>query len=146
MQHVCGKTTCKENLKLSQDHINKDIHIKLKCHNANFCNYSSQLFKSFEFGNGSRISDENLVILKFKYLQSRTKNGRNKLYLKSARTHWLFSFYTQITDKNSQFPFKNWRFSTFTTFSLHSWSSVDADFCISSSCYVMSGTRRSFCS
>ena len=29
----------------------------------------SRLFKSFEFGNGSRISDENLVILEFKYLQ-----------------------------------------------------------------------------
>ena len=30
-----------------------------------------QLFKSFEFGNGSRISDENLVILEFKYLQNK---------------------------------------------------------------------------
>ena len=30
----------------------------------------SQLFKSFEFGNESRMSDENLVILEF---------GRNKL-------------------------------------------------------------------
>ena len=27
-----------------------------------------RLFKSFEFGNGSRMSDENLVILEFKYL------------------------------------------------------------------------------
>ena len=34
------------------------------------------LFKSFEFGNGSRISDEKLVLLEFKYLQN--KNGRNK--------------------------------------------------------------------
>ena len=31
----------------------------------------TQLFKSFEFGNGSRISDENLVILEFKYLQNK---------------------------------------------------------------------------
>ena len=29
---------------------------------------SPQLFKSFEFGNGSRMSDDNLVILEFKYL------------------------------------------------------------------------------
>ena len=32
---------------------------------------NTQLFKSFEFGNGSRISDENLVILEFKYLQNK---------------------------------------------------------------------------
>ena len=30
-----------------------------------------RLFKSFEFGNGSRLSDENLVILEFKYLQNK---------------------------------------------------------------------------
>ena len=30
--------------------------------------YVSQLFKSFEFGNGSGMSDEKLVILEFKYL------------------------------------------------------------------------------
>ena len=30
-----------------------------------------QLFKSFEFGNGSRISGENLVVLEFKYLQNK---------------------------------------------------------------------------
>ena len=35
------------------------------------CSYVSRLFKSFEFGNGSRISDENLVILEFKYLQNK---------------------------------------------------------------------------
>ena len=28
----------------------------------------ARLFKSFEFGNGSRMSDENLVMLEFKYL------------------------------------------------------------------------------
>ena len=39
--------------------------------------FPTQLFKSFEFGNGSRMSDENLVILEFKYLQN--KNGGNKL-------------------------------------------------------------------
>ena len=31
----------------------------------------SWLFKSFEFGNGSGMSDENLVILEFKYLQNK---------------------------------------------------------------------------
>ena len=30
-----------------------------------------RLFKSFKFGNGSRISDEKLVILEFKYLQNK---------------------------------------------------------------------------
>ena len=52
--------------------------------------------------------------------------------------------FIQITEKNLQFPFKNWQFSTFTTFSLHSWSSVDPDFYISSAC-GMSGTKQSFC-
>ena len=37
----------------------------------------TQLFKSLEFGNGSRMSDENPVVLESKYLQN--KNGRNKL-------------------------------------------------------------------
>ena len=31
----------------------------------------TRLFKSFEFGNGSRISDEKLVLLEFKYLQNK---------------------------------------------------------------------------
>ena len=30
-----------------------------------------RLFKSFEFGNVSRMSDENLVIFEFKYLQNK---------------------------------------------------------------------------
>ena len=30
-----------------------------------------QLFKSFEFGNGSRMFDKNLAILEFKYLQNK---------------------------------------------------------------------------
>ena len=47
-----------------------------------------------------------------------------------------------MVDKNSQFSFKNSWFSTFTMFLLHSWSSVDADFCISSA-YGMSGMKRS---
>ena len=38
--------------------------VKAECH-------TSRLFKSFKFGNGSRISDENLVILEFKYLQNK---------------------------------------------------------------------------
>ena len=31
----------------------------------------ARLFKSFEFGNGSRMSDKNLVMLEFKYLQNK---------------------------------------------------------------------------
>ena len=31
----------------------------------------AQLFKSLEFGNGSRMCDENLVMLEFKYLQNK---------------------------------------------------------------------------
>ena len=41
---------------------------------------SSQLFKSIEFGNGSRISDEKEVILEFRYLQKDT----NKLRIKKS--------------------------------------------------------------
>ena len=41
----------------------------------------ARLFKSFKFGNGSRMSDENLVILEFKYLQ----NKKQKQAVKSAR-------------------------------------------------------------
>ena len=56
-----------------------------------------RLFKSFEFGNGSRMSDEKLVILEFKYLQNKkwqkqaVKSARIK---KSYRTYWLFSLYS----------------------------------------------------
>ena len=31
----------------------------------------SLLFKSFEFGNGSRISDKKLIMFEFKYLQNK---------------------------------------------------------------------------
>ena len=48
----------------------------------------ARLFKSFEFGNGSRISDENLVILEF-------KSPEQKLV-----EHTDYSHFTQITDKN----------------------------------------------
>ena len=50
----------------------------------------ARLFKSFKFGNGSRMSDENLVILEFKYLQNKkwykqaVKSARIK---KSYRTY-----------------------------------------------------------
>ena len=50
----------------------------------------TRLFKSFEFGNGSRISGENLAILEFKYLQNKkwqkqaVKSARMK---KSYRTY-----------------------------------------------------------
>ena len=50
----------------------------------------------------------------------------------------------KLIKKPLQLSFKIWWFSTFTTFSLHSWSSVAADFCISSA-YVTSGTKGSFC-
>ena len=43
---------------------------------------NSRLFKSFEFGNESRMSDENLVILEFKYLQNKKWE---KQAVKSAR-------------------------------------------------------------
>ena len=37
-----------------------------------FCPFDHlRLFKSFEFGNGSRMSDEKLVIFEFKYLQNK---------------------------------------------------------------------------
>ena len=54
-------------------------------------NSSSRLFKSFEFGNGSRMSDKKLVILEFKYLQNKkwkkqaVKRTRRK---KSYKTYW----------------------------------------------------------
>ena len=43
--------------------------------NSIFCrreiwSFITRLFKSFEFGNGSRMSEENLVTLEFKYLQN----------------------------------------------------------------------------
>ena len=69
----------------------------------------TRLLKSFEFGNGSRMSGENLAILEFKYLQNKkwqkqaVKSARIK---KSYRTYYFH--FTQITDKNSQFSFKNW--------------------------------------
>ena len=37
----------------------------------NFAPKTHGCYKSFEFGNGSRMSDENLVILEFKYLQNK---------------------------------------------------------------------------
>ena len=45
-------------------HTLESLHIFLKS------NYT-WLFKSFEFGNGSRMSDKKLVILEFKYLQKK---------------------------------------------------------------------------
>ena len=44
--------------------------------------HRNTLFKSFKFGNGSRVSDKNLVILEFKYLQ---KKKWQKQAVKSAR-------------------------------------------------------------
>ena len=65
-----------------------------------------------------------------------------KYWNKETIEHTEFFHFTQITEKKLQFPFKNWQFPTFTSFSLHSWNSVDADFCISSAC-VTSGRKRS---
>ena len=39
--------------------------------------FTLRLFRSFEFGNGSRMSDKTLPYLNLNI--SRTKNGRNKL-------------------------------------------------------------------
>ena len=33
--------------------------------------HDSRLFKSFEFGNGSRMFDENLVVLEFRYIHNK---------------------------------------------------------------------------
>ena len=109
----------------------------------------AQVFRSFEFGNGSRMSNKNLVILEFKYLQNKkwykyaVKTARIK---KRYRTYYFH--FTPITDKNSQFSLKYWWFSTFTMLSLHSWSSVDADFLFLQSvwCQERSGlsTSRTF--
>ena len=56
----------------------------------------AQLFKSFKFSNGSRMSDKNLVIIGFKYLQKKkwwkqaVKSARIKM---SYKIYWLFSFH-----------------------------------------------------
>ena len=68
------------------------------------------------------MSDKNLVMLGFKYLQK--KNGINEKY-KVLEQAWIIEHmdcfhFSQITNKNAQFPFKNLQFSTFTMFSLHS--------------------------
>ena len=106
------------------------------------CLIKACLFKSFEFGNGSRMSDKNHVILEFKYLQNKKwqKQAVKSARIKTSYRTYYFHF-TQLTDKNWQFSFKNWQFSTFTMFLLHSWSSMDADFHISLA-YVTSGTKQ----
>ena len=59
--------------------------------------YGTWLFKLFKVGNRSRVSDKNLVLLEFKYLQNKkwlkqaVKSARIK---KSYRTYWPFSFYS----------------------------------------------------
>ena len=42
-----------------------------------------------------------------------------KCWNKEVIEHTDYFHFTQITDKNLQFSFKNWQFSTFTTFLLH---------------------------
>ena len=53
--------------------------------------YGHRLFKSFKFGNGSRISDEKLVILESKYLSLEQKMLERscKKYLLSCLLLWL---------------------------------------------------------
>ena len=97
-----------------------DIHYKKECaifYLLSFINifFFSWLFKLFKFGNGNRMSYENLVILEFKYLQNKkwlkqaVKSARIK---KSYITHYFY--FTQITNKNSQFSFTIYH--VFTTF------------------------------
>ena len=57
----------------------------------------TRLFKSVEFGNGSRISNKKFVILEFKYLQNkklRKQAVKSTRIKKSYRTYWLFSFHS----------------------------------------------------
>ena len=87
------------------------------------------------------LSDTNWLVLQF-VIFSTVKTMFTKLILDKEMDddgsirEWLYLLIF--------FFFKNWRFSTFTTFSLLSWGSVDEDFCISSA-YVTSGTKQSFC-
>ena len=59
--------------------------------------YFPRLFKSFEFGDGSSMSDAKIVLLEFKYLQNKkrqkkaVKSTRKK---NSYRTYLLFSFHS----------------------------------------------------
>ena len=97
----------------------------------------SRLFQSFKFGNGSKMSDENHVILEFKYLKNKKWQKQTVKSASAVKSYAIYYFhFAQITDKNRQF-------STFTTFLLHLQNSVDADF-YTSSAYVMSGTKHSF--
>ena len=69
------------------------------------------LFKPFKFGNGSRMSDKKLIILGFKYLQNKKKCKQAVKSTRTRKSYWTYYFhFTQITDKNLQFPFKNWQF------------------------------------
>ena len=57
-----------------QNHSLSDSHHLIKkfpSKISHFTHCGGVLFKSFEFGNGSRISDEKLVLLEFKYLQNK---------------------------------------------------------------------------
>ena len=121
------------------------LNFKLLASSQCFSQKAPWLFESFRFGNRSRMSDKNLVILEVKYLQNKkwqrqaVKSARIK---KILRTYYFHFF--EITDKNLQFSFKNWSFSIFTTFLLHSSSSMVAYFC-NFSAYLASGTKWSFC-
>ena len=46
----------------------------------------TRLFKSFKFGNGSRMSDKNLVIFEFKYLQNKKWRCQKRSGLSASRT------------------------------------------------------------
>ena len=78
-------------------------------------NMVPRLFRSLEFANGSRMSDEKLAILEFKYLQNLKWQ---KQAVKSTGIKKCF-YFNQISNKNPQFTFKKFGFSTFTMSSLH---------------------------
>ena len=76
------------------------VHFKHQ-HKTNFsvftmCGHeNTQLFKSFEFGNGSRMSDKKLTILEFKYLLNKKmvlKQAVKKYYKKEELQNILTVF------------------------------------------------------
>ena len=65
----------------------------------------AQLFKSFEFENGSRMSDKKLVKLEVKYLQNKKwyKQAVKSTRIRKSYTTYYFHF-TQITEKFFAMP------------------------------------------
>ena len=65
----------------------------------------AQQFKSFEFENGSRMSDKKLVKLEVKYLQNKKwyKQAVKSTRIRKSYTTYYFHF-TQITEKCFAMP------------------------------------------